>query len=154
MWGWGSEENRKGRRKTLPLRKEGKHIHVEPISPVAFTSSASSPDECSSRKSSCRSVCVLCYLQVFGNQEGSSPCWLVLMRVNDKWPVGPKVMGVGSEGFSLISACGEMAHNLLCTVGTGQVPHLCYPAHSLQAWSQGAFDSAPHTGLGCHTLRR
>ena len=50
-----------------------------------------------------------------------------------------------------MSACGKVAQDLLFTVGAGQVPHLCCPAHSPWAWSQGCFRFCPHTGLGGHT---
>lgn len=38
-----------------------------------------------------------------------------------------------------MSACGKTAQDLLSTVGIRPVPHVCYPAHSLQARSQACF---------------
>lgn len=38
-----------------------------------------------------------------------------------------------------MSVCGKTAQDLLFAMGIRQVPQLCYPAHSLQACSQGCF---------------
>ena len=77
---------------------------------------------------------VLCCLQVSGNQEGSSPYYLVLMRVNEQWAVSPRVnyevwaqrippwyqpVGKWPRSFFL---CGDRAG----------YPISCCPPHSFQ----------------------
>lgn len=95
-------------------------------------------DDSSSSKSNGRQVCASRCLQVSGNQGGSSPYQLVLMKVNDKCAVSPRViMRCPCRGLLPDVCLWENGPGP--SFDCGQVPHLCCPAHSTQAWSQGCF---------------